>query len=278
MLEKELATVEKLSTTVMEFFVKYSFELVGAVLVLIAGTIVASWASKISLNLFEKKKMDLALARFVAMIIRISVLAFAVIVALGKIGITITPLVAALSAAIFGASFAVQGTLSNYAAGLAIIFARPFAIGDTITVKEVNGVVQDIKLARTILIDADGVQINIPNKHIVGEIIHNSWANKISDSVIGISYESDAEKAIRAVQQVLEKNPEVARSPKFHVGIREFADSSVNIGYRYWVPTVKFYEITADVNLAIYKAFAKEGIKIPFPQRDVHIISQTAVA
>ncbi len=277
-MSEEISAVQKLIDTSIEFVVNYSFELVGAILVLIAGFVVANWTAKFSLGLFEKKKVDLALARFLSGIFKLIVIAFAVIVALGKIGITITPLVAALSAALFGASFAIQGTLSNYAAGLAIIFARPFAIGDTITVKDVTGTVQDIKLPCTILVNADGARITIPNKHMVGEIVYNSFTNKISNSIVGISYASDPEKAIAIIQEVLKQNPNVVQAPAPQVGIKEFGDSSVNIGYRYWARADQYPSTVAAVNLAVYRTFKRDGVEIPFPQRDVHIVSQTAVA
>ncbi|MBE9545463.1 MAG: mechanosensitive ion channel family protein, partial [Proteobacteria bacterium] len=169
---------------------------------------------------------------------------------------------------------AIQGPLSNYGAGLTIILTRPFVVGNTITVAGVSGVVEEVKLACTILTNEDGVKITIPNKHIVGEVLHNSRENKIVESVIGISYDSDPEKAVEQVRQILEKFEEVQQTPRPQVGIQEFADSSINIGYRYWVPTAKYFQVSYEVNSAVYKALQEAGINIPFPQRDVHIISQ----
>lgn len=277
-MQEDLSAIQKLINTAIEFLVNYSFQIIGAILILIAGFVVAGWMHRATLSAFEKKKLDLALSKFLAGIIKLAVIAFAVIIALGKFGITITPLVAALSAAVFGASFAIQGTLSNYAAGLAIIFSRPFAIGDTITVKDVTGTVQDIKLPCTILVNVDGARITIPNKHMVGEIIYNSFTNKISNSIVGISYASDPEKAISIIQDVLKQNPNVVQNPAPQIGIKEFGDSSVNIGYRYWARADQYPVTVAGINLAIYRAFKRDGVEIPFPQRDVHIISQTAVA
>ena len=273
-MEEELTAIQKLINTAIEFCVNYSFQVLGAIIILILGVVASNWVAKILLSLFEKKKLDITLSKFLAGVAKILVLVFVILIALGKFGITIAPFIAALGALAFGASFALQGPLSNYGAGLTIILTRPFVVGNTITVAGVSGVVEEVKLACTILTNEDGVKITIPNKHIVGEILHNSRENKIVESVIGISYDSDPEKAVEQVRQILEKFEEVQQTPRPQVGIQEFADSSINIGYRYWVPTAKYFQVSYEVNSAVYKALQEAGINIPFPQRDVHIISQ----
>lgn len=274
MMEEELTAIQKLIDTAIEFCVNYSFQVLGAIIILILGVVASNWVARILLRLFEKKKLDITLSKFLAGMAKILVLVFAILIALGKFGITIAPFIAALGALAFGASFALQGPLSNYGAGLTIILTRPFVVGNTITVAGVSGVVEEVKLACTILTNEDGVKITIPNKHIVGEILHNSRENKIVESVIGISYDSDPEKAVEQVRQILGKFEDVQQTPRPQVGIQEFADSSINIGYRYWVPTVKYFQVSYEVNSAVYKALQEVGINIPFPQRDVHIISQ----
>ena len=273
-MEEELTAIQKLINTAIEFCVNYSFQVLGAIIILILGVVASNWVAKILLSLFEKKKLDITLSKFLAGVAKILVLVFVILIALGKFGITIAPFIAALGALAFGASFALQGPLSNYGAGLTIILTRPFVVGNTITVAGVSGVVEEVKLACTILTNEDGVKITIPNKHIVGEVLHNSRENKIVESVIGISYDSDPEKAAEQVRQILEKFEEVQQTPRPQVGIQEFADSSINIGYRYWVPTAKYFQVSYEVNSAVYKALQEAGINIPFPQRDVHIISQ----
>ncbi|MEA3280659.1 MAG: mechanosensitive ion channel family protein [Thermodesulfobacteriota bacterium] len=274
MMEEELTAIQKLIDTAIEFCVNYSFQVLGAIIILILGVVASNWVARILLSLFEKKKLDITLSRFLAGMAKILVLVFVILIALGKFGITIAPFIAALGALAFGASFALQGPLSNYGAGLTIILTRPFVVGNTITVANVSGVVEEVKLACTILTNEDGVKITIPNKHIVGEVLHNSLENKIVESVIGISYESDPEKAVEQVRQILGKFEEVQQTPRPQVGIQEFADSSINIGYRYWVPTAKYFQVSYKVNSAVYKALQEADINIPFPQRDVHIISQ----
>ncbi len=250
--------------------------MIGALIVLAIGVFVANWVAKVLLGIFQKRKLDITLSGFLAGAVKVLILGFAVLIALGKFGITIAPFVAALSAMAFGASFAIQGPLSNYGAGLSIILSRPFVVGDTITVAEVSGVVEEVKLACTTLTNEDGVKITIPNKEIVGQIIHNSKADKIYKGVVGISYGSDPEKAVRVVREVLSSFAEVRQEPKPQIGIEAFADSSVNIAYRCWIPTIKYFQIQYAINQSVFRALQKAGITIPFPQREVRMVSVPA--
>ena len=175
---------------------------------------------------------------------------------------------------IFGASFAIQAPLSNYAAGLSIIFTRPFVVGNTITVKGYNGVVEEVKLPCTILSTGDGEIITIPNKDIVGEVIVNSMKNKVVESAVGISYSDDPEKAIQIIGDTLKRFSKILSNPSPQIGIQAFGDSSVNITVRFWAPTKEYLQTLHDVNLAIYKALKEASISIPFPQRELHIVTK----
>ncbi len=276
-MEKELTAVQQFVKTAIEFFTNYSFQVVGAILVLIIGNLIGNWVQGIVLKLCEKKKIDITLSRFIAACIKITILAFAIIVALGKFGITIAPFIAVIGAGAFGASMALQGPLSNYGAGISIILGRPFVVGDTIVVTGQSGVVHEVTLSSTILTDEDGVKITIPNKSIVGEIIHNSFKYKIVENKVGVSYSDDPEKAIQLIQKTIAGFQDVAQTPKPQVGLQEFGDSSINIGCRYWIPTTKYFQTLCTINLAIYKALTDAKISIPFPQRDVHIVSGKVV-
>ena len=173
-MEEEIKSVQKILSLIIDFFVNYSFQVIGAIIILIVGMIIARFAASFLLKFFERKDFDITLSKFIASAVKFIILGFIIIIALGKFGITIAPFIAALAAVAFGASFALQGPLSNYGAGLAIILARPFVVGNTITVRGVGGVVEEVTMGTTVLTDEDGVKITIPNKHILGEIIHNS--------------------------------------------------------------------------------------------------------
>ena len=273
-MEQQISAAQKLINTLIELCVNYSFQVIGAVIILVVGFVIGKWLGGLVFKLCEARKLDVTLSNFIAGLTKIVVLVFSVLIALGNFGITIAPFVAAIGAAAFGATYAIQGPLSNYGAGLSIILGRPFVVGDTITVIGVSGVVQEVKLASTILVTEDGVKITIPNKHIVGEIVQNSKAYRIAEGMVGISYRNDPESAIEIVKNVLQRFSEVARDPSPQIGIKEFADSSVNIQFRYWVPTPKHFQISSDINLAVFKAFEAANIQIPFPQRDIHVVSQ----
>jgi len=270
---EDLAAVEKYMDLIIEFAVKYGFQVIYAIIILIIGLIVARWLSNMVVRVCEARKLDITLSRFLGNIVRLSALAFVMIIVLGKFGIAMTPFIAAIGAIAFGSSLALAGLLSNYGAGLSIIITRPFVVGDTIKIQDVSGVVEEVGLAATRLSTEDGEQITIPNKHIVGEILINSFENKVVEMSIGISYDDDAQKAIDAIQAALQAISNIVAEPAPQIGIEKFADSSVNIGMRYWVPTKQYFQILYKTNLAVYNALAQAGITIPFPQRDVHLLS-----
>lgn len=275
-LEKELAVLENLFNLIVEFLVTYSFQIVGAIIIIIIGFKVAGWLSGLVVRICDKHNIDVTLSKFLGNVTKILVLTFVGITAIGKFGISIAPFVAALGALAFGSSFALQGPLSNYGAGLTIILSRPFLVGNTITVKGVSGVVDEIRLAYTLLSTEDGEIITIPNKHIVGEIIQNSFANRVVQASVGIDYTDDPLKAITIIKQTLAQQDDVAQDPFPQIGIEEFADSAISIGIRYWVPTKQYFQIKYQVNLEIHQALKEGDITIPFPQRDVHLFSASS--
>jgi small conductance mechanosensitive channel len=199
---------------------------------------------------------------------------FAVLIALGKFGITIAPFIAGLSVIGFGASFAVQGPLSNYAAGATLIFTKPFRVGDIVELAGEAGEVTDMTLSRTELKTVDGTVIFIPNKHIIGEIIQNFSAYKKLDLTIGISYDADYDKAIGIIKDVVAAEGRISNTPEPKIGISEFADSSVNIYARLWCKQSDYYDVMFELNRKIFMEFGSNGITIPFPQRDIHMIDK----
>ncbi|MFA6789049.1 MAG: mechanosensitive ion channel family protein [Arcobacteraceae bacterium] len=269
-MEKELESIQKFYNIIIEFFVNYSFQLIGAIIIFILGIVVANKISKLVQNFCTKHTLDLTLTKFIVNIVKFGIIIGVTIIAVGKLGISITPFVAGIGAVSLGAGLALQGTLSNYGAGLSIIIGRPFVVGNTISVQGVFGVVEEIRLAYTILSTEDGEQITIPNKHIIGEVLVNSFAYRVVETAVGIDYNADPRKAIAVIEKVLEsfKN-DIAQEPKAQVGIKEFGEFSIALEWRYWAYTKAYFETQYRVNLAIYEAFKKEGIAIPFPTYNV---------
>ena len=273
MTSAEPATLQKFINTVVELVTQYSFRALGALIIVIVAFWLANQAAAALLRLMEKKGIDLALARFLAAVAKWSVIGLGIIIALGNFGVTVTPLIAALGGLAFGASLALQGPISNYGAGLSIILTRPFAIGDTVTIQGVSGVVEDVKLAATLLQTEDGVRITIPNKHVVGEILQNSKKFRIVDQNVGISYSADPKRASDVIRRAVESFADVSQTPRPQIGIREFGDSSINIGMRYWIPTERYYQVLFEINLAVFNALKQAGITVPFPQREVRVLN-----
>ncbi len=269
--KEQIETAKNLIDMIVEFFVKYSFQVLGGIIVLVIGWLVAGYLSGLVTKFFEKKKMDVTVTKFLAGTIKLLVMAFAIMVALGKFGIEIAPLVAGISVAGFGLSFALQGPLSNYASGAALIFTKPFKVGDIIEVCGIDGEVTDMKLPRTELKALDGEIIFIPNKHIIGEIIQNFSNAKRVDFNVGVSYSSDIKKVIDIVKKVIKEDSKVTKEKEPKVGISEFADSSINIYARAWCKQNDYLDVKFSVNEKIFEEFNKNGIEIPFPQRDVNM-------
>lgn len=268
---EELNTLQQIYATVVDFLVNYSFQLVGAVLILIVGVIVGSWVARALLRALERRNLDVTLRQFIASTARLAVIVLFVIIALSKLGISMTPLIAAVGGLALGASFAIQGPVSNYGAGLVIILTRMFKVGDTITVQACSGVVEEITLAVTRLRAEDGEDIVIPNKHIVGEIHRNSYAYQVVESEIGIAYQADPRRAIDIINGVLDRIDGVAAAPSAQVGIDAFRDAGIAVAYRYWAPTRRYIEVKHAVNAAVYQALTEAGINI-LPQREVRFV------
>ena len=269
-MEEELKNIQKFYDVIIEFFVNYSFQLLGAIIVILIGWFIAKKVSLGVGRLCSKSELDVTLTKFIVNIVKFTIIIGASIIAIGKLGIALTPFIAGIGAASLGAGLALQGTLSNYGAGIAIIMTRPFIVGNTIKVEGVSGVVQEIKLGYTTLETEDGEIITIPNKHIIGEVLVNSFEYKIVESVVGIDYSNDPEKAIEVLNDVLKKfKKEISQEPKSQVGIKEFGDFSINIELRYWAMTQNYFETQYKINLAIHKAFKLHSIQIPFPTHNI---------
>ncbi len=269
MIDSEIQQVEKYYNLIMEYLVTYSMQILGAILILFIGLWIAQKVSNMVAGLMQRHNIDITLTNFVSNVIKVLLIIMFLVIALGKIGISVTPFVAAIGAASLGAGLAMQGMLSNYGAGLAIIATRPFVVGDTIEVKGVSGQVKTIELGHTILINEEKVEITIPNKHIVGEILHNSFSYTLVKGEIDIAYDANADLAIELIEKVLDEHELVSDSPHAQVGIERFAERGVTLSYRFWVPTTKIIETKLAVNRNVFKAIQGADIEIPFPQRIV---------
>jgi small conductance mechanosensitive channel len=278
LLREEIEQASQLYQILIDFVTQYSFQLVGAVLIFLVGLFLAGKISKLVLRVCEKKKIDITLSLFLASTVKVMVMAMVLVIVLSKIGISVTPFLAAIGAVSLGAVLALQGLLANYASGFNIIVTRPFVIDDTIEILGVTGIVKEVKLAFTIIQDEDGAQITIPNKHIVGEVMLNSKKDSLLKLSVGISYQDNPIAVIALVERTLAKLDIYTDEVRMQVGIDDFADSAITIGIRLWIPTTNLYAAKYSAYQAIYLAFEQEKITIPFPQHDIHMIEPKKLA
>jgi len=267
----QVKTAQEMAYIAMDFITKNFYNIIGSIIILVGGWILAGFLGKVLRMTLLRKKADVTITKFLVDILRTLTIFGAFLVALGNFGITIAPFVAGLGALGLGTSFALQGPLSNYAAGATLIFTKPFKVGDILEVNNEIGQVEDMTLARTIIRTLDGTMIVIPNKKIIGEIIHNYSEFKRLDIKVGVSYDSDMDKAIKVVKDVVSAEKRVMQRPKPKIGISDFGDSSVNIYARLWCHQAEYWDLTFDINKAILEEFKKNSIAMPFPQMDVHV-------
>ena len=270
--KSEIETAQKVYDAIAEFLVNYSFQVVGAIIILILGWFVARWISAWVVRFCSSKDVDVTLAKFIGSVIYMLVLACFVIIALGKFGISVAPFVAALGALTLGAGLALQGPVSNYGAGFIIILTRPFVVGNTVSISGISGVVEEVKLGMTMMRTEDDELIVVPNRHLIGEVLYNSFENKIVEDTVGIAYDSDTDAVVAAVGKVLAELDCVAANPAPQVGIDGFGDSAINLGLRYWVPSKGYFEHKYKANAAVLKTIRGLGVSIPFPQHEVRIL------
>lgn len=269
----QLMTAQEMASKAMQFFQKYTLTLIGSVIIVAFGWIAAVLIGRWLRRMLLKRNADVTITKFLVQIVKLLIIAFALLISLGNFGITIAPFIAGLSVVGLGASFALQGPLSNYAAGATLVFTKPFKVGDIIEIGDRIGEVEDMTLARTLVRTLDGTQVVIPNKKIIGEVIHNYSGYKRLDIKVGIGYNADVDKAISLVKGVIAGQKMVSQKPQPKIGISEFADSSITVYARLWCRQNDYWDLMFAVNKGIHDEFAKNGVVIPFPQRDVHVYS-----
>lgn len=267
-------TAQELAYIAMDFISKNIANIIGSIIILAVAWAIALFLGSAVKFLLLRRNADITITKFLVDILRFLIICVALLIALGNFGITIAPFVAGLGAAGFGLSFAFQGPLSNYASGATLIFTKPFRVGDVLEVNGQVGLVENMTLARTLIRTVDGAQIVIPNRKIIGEmmLIHSRFRR--IDIKVGVSYGSDIDKTLRLVRAVVDADKRITRDPRPVTGVLEFADSSIIIYARIWCPRTEYWDVTFDVNKAIMDSFRDNGVTIPFPQRDVHIVTK----
>lgn len=254
--------------------VDFGISLVTALAIFLIGRFVARVISRTLRKLLQSQNVDKILESFVSNLAYWALMAFVIIAAITELGVETTSFIAMLGAAGLAIGLAMQGSLANFAAGVLIVLFRHYRVGDYIEAAGVAGTVAEVQILTTTLKTPDNKTIIVPNSQIMGNIITNYSANETRrvDMVFGIGYGDDIDKARAVMKEVVEADERVHKEPAPVIVVNELGDSSVNFNVRPWCNTADYWAVKWDLTEAIKKRFDKEGISIPFPQRDVHII------
>ena len=258
---------------IMDLVTEYGLQVLGAIAILIIGRIVAGGIRGGVRKVLTARQIDPSLVGFVTSLVYFMVMAFVVIAALSAFGIQTASFVAILGAAGFAIGMALQGTLANFASGVMILLFRPFKTGDVIDAAGVKGKVVDIAIFSTTINTPDNVKIIVPNGKLYGDTIQNfnGYDTRRVDMVMGIGYDSDINKAMEIIEDLLKKDERILKDPAYTIAVAELADSSVNIVVRPWVNSGDYWNVFFDFHKNCKEAFDAGGIDIPFPQTVVHM-------
>ncbi len=260
---EQLEAASKYADIVVEFGVEYGFQLLGGLVFLLVGLEVASWIGGRVALMMEAREINVTLSRFIGNVVKIIAIVFLIIITLGNFGVSIAPLIALAGAGAFGATIAIQGPLSNYGAGVSIILARSFVVGNTITVnRAASGVVEEITLVHTVLIGEDGERITVPNKEIVGRIIVNSQTRRVVETKIAVAEGQDIDVVKAAAKRAVDGIEAIEGGSTPEIGIHDFTYGGIILGIRYWVPSSRYFEVRYAVNKAALKELNNAGIKL----------------
>lgn len=271
-MDEHLQTLEHAQQTAIDLAIQFGPKVVVALLILVTGYFVGRWVGRLADSMLAKLGLDETLRQLLVRMVRILVLGLFLIMALQNLGVQLLPLLAGLGVAGAGIALAMQGVLGNLAAGLTIIFTRPFQVGEYISIAGEEGAVEDIKLFNTVLSHPDRSRIVIPNRKIVGEILHNFGALRQLDVVVGVAYDTDIRQALAAIRELLAAHPKILQAPEPVIRVLTLADSGVNIAIRPWTAVADFNTASSDITQAVLETFRERGITIPFPQREVRLL------
>lgn len=267
--------VQRIIEQLQTFVADYGLKIIGAILILIIGRIAAGIVRSVIRRILNKAKVEATLVMFFGTMAYFLVMAFTVVAALSKFGVETASFVAILGAAAFAIGFALQGSLSNFAAGVMILLFRPFKVGNFVEAAGVAGVVKEVNIFTTVINTPDNIKIIVPNSKIYGDVIKNvtGYDTRRIDLVIGISYSAPIAKAMEIAMRVMKSDSRVLGDPEPQVAVSELADSSVNLVVRPWVNTADYWGARFDITRKIKEEFDANGIEIPFPQHVVHMVS-----
>lgn len=275
-MNEQFQSLDQVKATAIDMVLKFGPKLVVAAAILAAGYFAGRWVARMVGRLLQRFRLEPPVLALLTRVAHLAVFALFGIMALQNLGVELLPLIAGLGVAGAGVALAMQGILGNVAAGLTIIFTQPFHVGDYISIADEEGEVLDMSLFSTTLGHTDRSKVVIPNRKIVGEILHNYGKLRQLDLTVGVAYGTDMNAALHVIDEVLRANPRVLQDPAPVVGVKQLADFSVNISINPWVAVADYVAAGGELNKAVLEAFRKEQIEIPFPQHEVRMLGGAA--
>lgn len=266
--------VFELLREVSDLISQYALNALGALAIAVVGWIVARGTQRLVLRVIERtKRVEPTLTTVLAKTARYAVLALVVVLVLSQFGFETATLIAALGAAGIAVALAMQGTLSNIAAGLVLLFLRPFKVGEYVDAEGIAGTVDEVGLLTTQMRTYDGVYLMVPNNQLWNRAIRNysRLPTRRLDLVVGISYADDVDLAMATLMDLLQRDDRVLGDPAPQVMVKELGDSSVNLNMRCWAESANYWGLLFDLTKQAKARLEAAGITIPFPQRDVHL-------
>jgi small conductance mechanosensitive channel len=265
--------------TIYGFISMYALKFFFALIIFFIGKFAAKYAVKAVQGLMRKSKVDETLIIFAGNILYALVLTFVIIAALSQLGINTTSLAAVIAAAGLAIGLALQGSLSNLAAGVMIILFRPFKNGDYVEAANTSGTIEEISIFTTKMRTPDNKEVIVPNGTIIANNIINYSAKPTRrvDLMFGVGYGDDLRKVKEILTRIVEADDRILKEPAPMIAVHELADNSVNLICRPWVATADYWAVYWDLMEKVKITFDEEGISIPFPQRDMHIVSDISL-
>jgi small conductance mechanosensitive channel len=255
-----------------DLLIRYGFQVLGAIAILVVGFLVARWLGGLADKRFQKQQMEPPMRSLMVRVIKILVLIMAFVVALDKFGFSIAPLVAGIGVAGLGVGFALQGVLGNLMAGLTIIFTKPFRVGEYIEINNVRGEVTKIELSTTTLVQIDHSHVIVPNRKIVGEIVHNFSTMRMLTLTVRVPHNVDLNAAFQAAAQVASQNGRVLKNPAPSVGIDSMDDNGIKLALWAWVHVTDVFSAEPDLYQSLVEAFRARGIGTPAASHQVRML------
>ena len=272
-MNEHVETLAQVKSTIIDLAIKFGPKVMVAILIMVAGYFAGRWVGRVMHRGLLKIELEPPVRDLLVRVVRIFVVGLFAIMALQNLGVELLPLIAGVGLAGAGIALAMQGVLGNLVAGLTIIFTRPFRVGEYIGMLGVEGRVETISLFNSVLSHPDRSLVVIPNRKIVGEILHNYGKIRQRNIVVGVAYDTDLNKALAAIREILQANPRVLKDPSPVIEVSVLADSSINIAVSPWLSVADYGPAAGEINKAIIEAFRARAITIPFPQREIRMLA-----